>query len=40
MIVNIRERENVFKALQNENPDCDLSKLSKEDCMNVLKFIE
>lgn len=40
MIVNIRERENAFKALQNENPDCDLAKLPKEDCMSVLRFME
>lgn len=40
MVVNIRERENVFKALLNENPDCDLAKLPKEDCMNVLRFME
>ena len=29
MLVNIRERENVFKALYDENPDCDLAKLPK-----------
>ena len=40
MLVNIRERENVLKALYNENPDCDLAKLPKEDCMNILKFME
>lgn len=40
MFVNIRERENAFKALQNENPDCDLAKLPKEDCMNILRFME
>ena len=40
VLVNIRDRNSVFDILQKENPNCDLAKLPKEECIKVLKFIE